>query len=237
MINIRNWWTTFSFRFLYNYGWSKYVFLFDGWIAKSAMAVPVIGYLILFNDTISSHISFDRLAKENTLSLPYTLSANARLNFIYFGLIFLGLSNILYRRYRPYVFRVGTNEFQYVEKALVHYTIADYIRIDDEISTKGHHTQHGKYYTADFELFLDRALGPQIGNSRDVSSADWNTAKSKHEGLLRSILIENFYRNNTRNRFTLTICIVLAFFGYVLLFIPSADLFFKVLRVLFLRHF
>ncbi len=55
--------------FSYNYGWSKYVVLFDGWIAKCAMAVPFIGYLIIFNDSVSQHLSFNNLAHEDQTKL------------------------------------------------------------------------------------------------------------------------------------------------------------------------
>jgi hypothetical protein len=117
-------WTTFA----YNYGWSNYVFLFDGWIAKCAMAVPLIGYLILFNDTVSQHLSFNKLASENVVG--FGLSSVARLKFIYFGLILLGSANFLYRLRRPFVFKVGTNQFEYVEKALRHFTVSAYININ-----------------------------------------------------------------------------------------------------------
>ena len=82
----RSRWSSFD----YNFGWSDYVFLFDGWVAKCAMAVPIIGYLILFNDTISQQLSFNKLASEDVLG--FGLSSAARLKFIYFGLIFFGFS-------------------------------------------------------------------------------------------------------------------------------------------------
>jgi hypothetical protein len=211
--------------FWYNFGWSAWVWCLDGWIAKCSMAVPVIGYLVLFNDSVSQHLSFNDLASEHQLS-ALSLSASARLKLIYFGLIFLGSANILYRLRRPYIFRIGTDQFDYVERALVHFTVENYIDLNGIIRSEGHHTQHGKYYNAEFDSFLDVATGhnqPGVGN--------WNVAKTKFEGLLRSILIENFFRNNIRHRLALTCCLFLAFCGYALLLVPSADLFAKVIRV------
>ena len=218
-------WTGFS----YNYGWSRYVVLFDGWIAKCAMAVPIVGYLILFNDSISQHISFNKLASENLIG--FGVSPIARLKCIYFGLIFLGSANILYRLRRPFVFKIGTNQFDYVEKALRHFTASTYIDIHGTIRHEGHVTLHGKYYDAEYDDFLDDALGREESDHRGEKSGDWTAAKLKYEHLLRSILIENFFRNNVKRRYSLTACIVLAFIGYILLFIPSADLFVKVLVV------
>jgi hypothetical protein len=120
-----SYWRSRRGGFSYNYGWSDYVYLFDGWVAKCAMAVPIVGYLILFNDTISQHISFNKLAGENILGVG--LSPVVRLKLIYFGLIFLGSANILYRIRRLFVFKIGTNEFDYVETALTHFTVSAYI--------------------------------------------------------------------------------------------------------------
>jgi hypothetical protein len=216
-------WSTFY----YNYRWSNYVALFDGWVAKSAMAVPIVGYLILFNDTVSEHLSFNKLASEN--SFPHGLSSIARLKFIYLGLILLGSANILlgsanilYRLRRPFVLTIGASQFSYVEKALEHFTISEYINIHGEISHYGPRTLYGKYYNAEFDAFLDLALGARRSNGeRDESRANWTGAKSKYEGLLRAILIENFSRHVVRRRVWLTFCILIASLGYLLLLVPS----------------
>jgi hypothetical protein len=223
-------WSAFD----YNYGWSDYLYLFDGWVAKCAMAVPVIGYLILFNDSISQHLSFNKLASENVLG--FGLSSGARLKLIYFGLIFLGSANILYRIHRPFVFKIGTNQFEYVENALKHFTVSAYIDIHGLIRHEGHHTLHGKYYDAEYDAFINLALGEKGKRlQRDESTADWTQAKNRYEGLLRSMLIENFYRNNVKRRLSLSCCIFFSLLGYVLLLIPSIDLFVKVLKVSLLR--
>jgi hypothetical protein len=223
-------WSAFD----YNYGWSDYLYLFDGWVAKCAMAVPVIGYLILFNDSISQHLSFNKLASENVLG--FGLSSGARLKLIYFGLIFLGSANILYRIHRPFVFKIGTNQFEYVENALKHFTVSAYIDIHGLIRHEGHHTLHGKYYDAEYDAFINLALGEKGKRlQRDESTADWTQAKNRYEGLLRSMLIENFYRNNVKRRLSLSCCIFFSLLGYVLLLIPSIDLFVKVLKVSLFR--
>jgi hypothetical protein len=36
-----------------------------------AMAIPVVGYLIVFNDAVSQHLSFNRLAGENLLGIGF----------------------------------------------------------------------------------------------------------------------------------------------------------------------
>jgi hypothetical protein len=194
------------------------------------MAVLVVGYLVLFNDGVSQHLSFNDLASEHQLSV-LSLSASGRLKLIYFGLIFLGTANILYRLRRPYVFRIGTDQFDYVERALEHFTVENYIDANGTIKHEGHHTLHGKYDDAEFKSFIDVATGGVTRALGSHAAVDWNAAKSKFEGLLRSILIEIFFRNNIKHRLALTCCLLLALCGYALLLIPSVDLFVKVIRV------
>lgn len=217
--------------FKYNYGWPDYIQLFDGWLAKCSMAVPIVGYLILFNDSISQHIAFNYLANEQSLS--FGITSAARLKFIYFGLISLGCANILYRLRRPYVLKIGKAQFEYVEAGLKHFTAEDYININGEIksSGRGPYTQQGKYNKSEFDEFLDSSLGEELDQDPNPSSGHWVEAKNKYEGLLRSILIEHFFRQKIRNRYSLSCCIVFSVFGYCLLLIPSADLFLKVLSV------
>jgi hypothetical protein len=220
--------------FAYNYQWPDYVNLFDGWLARCSMAVPVIGYLILFNDSVSQHLSFNVLAHEQVLS--FGLTSSTRLKLIYFGLIFLGSANIIYRIRRPYALKIGTDEFLYVETALKHFTASDYINVHGDIRGSGFdpYTRHGKYYDSEYDAFLKLAIGEEVSGraGREPATANWAEAKSKFEGLLRSMLIENFFRQKVQRRVSLTICISLALIGYLLLLIPSADLFIKVMLVI-----
>ena len=78
-------WETFT----YNYSWSDYVGYIDGWIPKLALSVPILGYLILFNDSVSEILSFKYLAKEGVGD--FGLEGATRLRLLYFGLICLGI--------------------------------------------------------------------------------------------------------------------------------------------------
>jgi hypothetical protein len=219
-------WQTFK----YNYGWSDYVTLFDGWIARCAMAVPIIGYLILFNDFIVTHLSFDLLAKEKTLR--FGLGSGARLKLIYFGLLLLGSANILYRVRRPFLMKHGRNEKEYVEHALATFVLDDYIQVHNVIRREGHTTPYGKYYDSEYQDFRDMARGVHGDQpGKENVRSDWSGAKQKYEALLRSMLMDFYFRHQTTRRIALSICLALAISGYALLFIPSVDLFVKVVAI------
>lgn len=205
--------------------------MLDGWIPRISFAVPIIGYLILFNDSITKNLTFLELTSGHS---ALGLSGGARLKFIYLGLVLLGLTNILYRWRRPYVLRQARDLNSYVEMGLKNFTVPTYIDLHGKIRHSGFdpYTRHGKYYDAEWDAFLDHAIGKDTGNraiGRDPMTAHWVEAKAKHEGLLRAILIETFFREDTRTRIGwLIACLCIASVGYILLAIPSIDLFIKV---------
>lgn len=222
MEKMKSWWQTF----IYNYNWSDYVTYIDGWIPKLSLSVPIIGYLILFNDRIGELLIFNNIASEDSIS--FGLGGIQRLRLLYFGLTFLGISNFIYRLKKPYQFKFGTNLINYTKTCLDFFTLYDYIQLHSTIRSKGHLTIDGKYYDSEWEGFLNASKNTGEGTDEVVLDGDWETAKSKYGSLLRNILSETFFRNSIGNRFWLSICLILSTIGYLFLLIPSADLFIKV---------
>ena len=103
----------------------------------------------------------------------------------------------------------------------------EYINIHGTIRSEGHVTLYGKYYDSEFDDFLDQA----VGDRKTGKDVNWGAAKLRREGLLRGMLIENYFRYDSGKRFRLAICLFLASIGYTCIAIPSADLFIKVIRV------
>ncbi|AZQ83110.1 hypothetical protein EKO29_02980 [Colwellia sp. Arc7-635] len=223
MNKIKSWWQTF----IYNYRWSDYVNYIDGWIPKLALTIPVLGYLILFNDNISELLVFNKLANEPSLS--FGLNGVQRLRLLYFGLLLLGLSNFTYRMKKPYQFKFGTNFMDYSRTCLEIFTLSDYVRMHGNIRQDGHLTISGKYYDSEWDGFKGSAQNTGEGTDNVTRNGDWETAKSKYGSLLREILSETFFKNDIANRGWLTFCIIVSTVGYLLLLAPSVDLFIKVI--------
>jgi hypothetical protein len=219
---IRNWWQLFS----YNYAWSDWVAFIDGWIPRFCFFFPVVGYLILFNDQVVGMLEFQKLTREP----PYEwgLGTSARLRCIYYALFFLGISNLIYRLKRPFSFRYGTNLSDYTRNALGLFTIGDFMNIHETVRYKGHLTLDGKYYDSEWEGFTAAALNAGEGTDQVERTGHWEDAKQKYGSLLRSMLRENFFRQDIGRRTWLSVCLVLSAVGYTLLAVPSIDLFAKV---------
>jgi membrane protein implicated in regulation of membrane protease activity len=214
-------WSTFA----YNFRWSDYVWLLNGRIAKLAIAVPLVGYLLLFNDFVAQFISFERLTPGE--ELYHGLSATARLRLLYIGLVFLGIANAAYFAFRPFVLRTGENRREYVNNSFEQFTATEYIGIHGTTRHEGHVTLYGKYYDAEYDSFLQQS----IGDGRSYSQVDWGAAKSRFENLLRGMLMEHYFRYDSSRRGRLLICLTIAAIGYACVAIPSVDLFIKVVRV------
>lgn len=215
-------WQTFS----YNYKWSDYVRLLDGWVPKCAVLVPFFGYAILFNDTVSSMFSFAHLAGADS---GWRLFSNLdRLRFIYFGLIMLGAANLIYWWRRPWVTKTATNQFDYVERGLNNFTLGDFIQIHHSIRREGHVTLDGKYYDSEWDGFREAASNKGEGTDAVERTGNWDDAKRRYGSLLRSMLRENFSSGIRLRRLSLSVCLLLALVGYALLIVPSAELFVRV---------
>jgi len=214
--------------FKYNYGWSNYVPYIDGWIPKFAFFFPIIGYLILFNDSISDYFTFKNLTDMEILKTG--INGETRLRLLYFGLLFLGTSNWIYKLTKPFVFRLGSDALEYAQAGLEHFTLMDYANINGRIQSKGHESLDGKVHAGEWDEFKQAANGSELGNSLSMTDRNWAEAKEKHGSLLRSMLRDEFYFRSKTNKVQLTICIILSTLGYVFLIIPSIDIFIKVLR-------
>ena len=224
MQNIKSRWHTFEA----NYRWSDWVQYIDGWIPKFALFVPILGYLILFNDDISKLLEFSNMMNKEVSDTG--LDSNYRLRLIYFGLILLGLSNFLYKLKKPYQFKFGNNFIDYSKTCLEIFTLSDYVKIHGTIRHEGHYTTSGKYYDSEWEGFIDAAKNTDEGKDSVKRDGNWELAKSQYGSLLRDMLYDNFFRNDVKKRFWLSVSIFLSTLGYVFLIIPSGDIFIKVIR-------
>lgn len=219
---LKSWYSTFT----YNYAWSDWVFYIDGRIPKFSLLIPLLGYLILFNDQVSDYFVFENITAN--VSSKWGLSSIQRLRFIYFGLVFLAVSNFIYRIKRPYQFRFGTNLVEYTKTALQIFTFSDYLQIHGRIRDEGHLTLSGKYYDSEWDGFKEAATNTDEGRDTVQRDGNWESAKAQYGNLLLDILRENFFRNDIQRRFWLSVCIFLSSVGYFCLLAPSIDLFIKV---------
>ena len=230
--------------FRYNFGWSNFAWLFENWIAKSTFLVPILGYVILFNDQIAALVKFDTIANET--ALDFGLSAIDRLRLIYLGLLFVGVAQASYMYFRPSILKFSSDIRGYVDYGLNYFTLGDFLGLHDAIgySDSGPISGYGDYSTREWEDFIRQASGTvesSTGSDKTAVSvskgANWSSAKAKHEDLLKSILKETFAKRDRQKRILLSCTLSIVTCGYLLLLVPSADLTIKVLASIWLDWF
>lgn len=210
-----------------NFRWSDWIDYIDGWIPRFAFFVPLLGYVILFNDKIGELVQFDTLVGSG--GSFNGLDSGERLRLIYFGLILLGISNIFFRLKKPYIFRFGTNIREYTSNCLQTLSYVNFLRMHNGIREDGHFTQSGKYHDSEWDGFKHFALNEDEGTDTVKFNGHWEDAKARYGSLLRSILNEHFFKRDIARKGWLSFCVVLSTIGYVLLIVPSLELLFKVL--------
>ncbi len=231
-------WSIFS----YNYHWSDFGLFFHGNMARVAAFVPLFGYLILFNDGISHYLTFEKLAPIDD-GFAF-ISTEGRLRLVYFGLLSLGIAEMVYLIRRPYVIRFGSDLFAYKAKVLSLASPRYFSEIHRNIRNSGFDpsTQGGKYYDRDFEDFIELCTGAKPGDSlkqayENGRKASWDEAVRRFEPLLTGMLEEHYFNEGVKRRGSLTVAIFLALIGYFLLALPSIELMIRVVRITFLQAF
>lgn len=228
LYRLKSKWSTYH----YNFAWTDWVLYIDGWIPKFAFFVPILGYLVLFNDEVSNLLIFSNLTNANVNLDHHTmLDGEVRLRLVYFGLIFLGVSNFVYKFRRPHLFRFGTTQADFTRTALELFTLSDYIDINGIIRGQGHLTRSGKYYSSEWDGFREAATNTDEGTDNVKRDGNWDEARSQYGNLLRDMLREHYFRITTQRRFSLALCIILSTIGYFCLVVPSLDIFIEVLKI------
>jgi hypothetical protein len=192
--------------------------------------------LILFNDGISQYLTFERLAPSKAgLAL---ISSDSRLRFVYFGLVLLGIAELIYLLRRPHVIRLGKDFFSYKEKILSLASPRIFSEIHYKIRNSGFDpsTQGGKYYERDYEEFIEVCTGAKPGFSikeayENRKSASWDDAVRRFEPLITGMLEEHYFNEGRKRLVSLSLAVSLALLGYLLLAIPSIELMFRVIKV------
>lgn len=225
---------------IYNFSWSNYYFLFENSLAKAALPSSAVGYFIYLNDFIAQELGFDWITSGTASVLG--VSPKTKLYLLYFGLLFITFSRLLYLWKRPHSLARGPSLEAWTEYGLREFTYSDFLQLNHEINANGHRTRYGKYYDDDWDAFADDARWAQSGKTSAMGTdfkrdnrqhVNYSEAKARHEDLLRSILIDRYEEISATRKFSLAFAICLALAGYAQFLLPNIDLALTLIRSLF----
>jgi hypothetical protein len=223
--------TKWLYWMIYNFSWDGFYWIFDNKLAKSSVFASTVGYLIYLNDIVLENFGFSVIA--NSTESFFGIDTRSKLVMIYFGLILVAIGRLVYLWRRPHTLRFGPGLQTWVAYGLANFTFGEFQTLHQDIRVNGHRSTYGKYYDDDWDAFqedacwADSGQGQNLGESKLLSrkGVHFGEAKSRHEDVLRSILIDRYFEYSARNKFGLFAALLTSLPGYLMFFVPNLDLF------------
>lgn len=237
------WWYqcySFCWGWLRTYcNWAVMSPFVDSWLPKAAISIPLIGYLIVFNDQVLGHLTFRQLTSHE--ASEELMSSGLRLRFLYFGFVTLALGNILFKIFKPAVIVSGRTIDEYLEKTrssctFLHLQIMYRDLCKDE-KMKYWHPYADGILRGQWESFMrDRNLNQNsFASGAAPVSSSWKILIDHHGDFVSSLIQANFVQKIHKRKLGLFIISLVSAVGYGLLFWPSIDLFKVILGITFSR--
>lgn len=207
-------------------------FLFKSNLSKAASLVSVLGYLILFNDTILGSLNFVYLQGDDD---PIGLKPDVRLRLVYFGLVIIGLCAIVFSIFAPKEIHRGMYAEDYVNFGIENFGWGDFASIrstlcryeKDVIPEK---SDEQIYWQQRFLVFSDSANGHRdFLDDGDWSKADYSTAINKHRSFLIEMLSTHYEIQQYKWHNLIVSLTIASSIGHVCVFLPAIDTFIAVL--------
>ncbi len=96
--------------------------------------VPLAGYLILFNDEFANLASFNTIAGvTDQFDSPFCLEAITKLRLVFFGSLFVFISYVIYRIFRPPVIDWSTSDIEFSARVRENYTVPEIASLETQV--------------------------------------------------------------------------------------------------------
>jgi hypothetical protein len=96
--------------------------------------IPLVGYLILFNDEIAKFISFDMIAGVgHDAASPFVLGNIIKLRLVFFGSLFVLFSYLIFRVFRPSVLERSNGDLEFSTRVRDSYSVYEIASMEAEV--------------------------------------------------------------------------------------------------------
>lgn len=104
-------------------------------VGRLVSAIPIVGYLILFNDQFANAVSFNAIAGSNLeTESPFWFNSIFKLRSAFFGSLFILLANILFAVFSPRVLKSSKDDLQFCERVFESYSKDEIVKIEQDIT-------------------------------------------------------------------------------------------------------
>ncbi|MDU9004919.1 hypothetical protein [Sedimentitalea todarodis] len=210
----------------------------SGKTAQAMPLIPIIGYVVLFNDTIARHLNFEEITDG---SGTLFIGSQTRIQLIYFGLVFLGAASFWFRCSCPSTIKIASDEYEYRDFAFLKYSIREFFTIYLMIEGK---SGFGKYDDTSFDRdnlsdFVDSAMDGSMTAVATMSDEEIffalknirnrDKATAVHSEMLSAVLDRFYLIENIRYPVQVTALSIFLAISSICLLLPSVDVFVSVL--------
>ncbi len=103
-------------------------------LTKIIGIVPVVGYLILFNDSILDKIQFDTITgTTGDEASPFLLGGLTKLRMTFFGSLSVTMSFLIYQLRRPKELDTATDDFSFAERVRESYSVVEMKALERDV--------------------------------------------------------------------------------------------------------
>lgn len=197
-------------------------------LTKLIAAIPIVGYLILYNDQFATALSFESIAGTlDAATSPFWMESVTKLRLSLFGSLLVLTSNLIFRACNPKVLTIATGELDFCEKVISNYSRTEITNIEKQVISEN--------WVIRTDLFNEDGGAfnyDNEGNKRSRVSGFNNRQYLMRERseYIRYIAREWWEGQMHSKWFARYICLLLAIIGYGMLFVPTLDILQAVIR-------
>lgn len=199
-------------------------------LTRVVALVPVIGYLILFNDQFVEIASFRMIAGvEPGLETPFYLSGIAKMRLVFFGSLLLFFSNLSFKLFRPQVLELAKGDMEFAARVGERYSVHELTEMEAQVFS-----DHWKPRLPIFWKVRDqfRSKNPVVSGYRpNVRNAMFNA----HRDYIIYLSREWWTGEMHTYRLARLVSLILGITGILLLAIPTLDVTQAVVGDVFLK--
>ena len=103
-------------------------------LTRVVALVPIIGYLILFNDQIATIASFRMIAGVDPgAETPFYLTGLAKMRLAFFGSLLLLFSNLVFKIFRPKVLELAKGDMEFAARVGERYSVHELADMETQV--------------------------------------------------------------------------------------------------------
>ena len=188
-------------------------------LSKLIGIVPLVGYLILFNDEMAEFISFDYIVgRGSDEASPFFVGPLSKLRLVFFGSLLLFISNVLFQIFRPKELRMARDEFTFSELVRENFSVYELQSMEASIHSKNWIPRLETFWVV---LGQARQRKPVVSGFRfDVRASMFRDHGPYIYHLSREWWVGCMHSRKPARWFTFCLAIL----GYLMLAVPSVDI-------------